>query len=98
MRITLSMALAAVFFICGLALLVSSAPVGIQATEPARASSRSYLGFDRNIYPGDAALKLLRQTFSFSGYWLNTPPNETSNTWQGKREVLASNGFGFLVL
>jgi hypothetical protein len=98
MRTSLSVALATVFFACGLGLLVSSAPVGIQATRPAGASSRSYLGFDRNRYPGDPPLKLLRQTFSFSGYWLNTPPNETSNTWEGKREILTSNGFGFLVL
>jgi hypothetical protein len=89
---------ATVFFNCGLYLLVSSASVGIQATRPAGVFSRTYLGFDRNRYPGDPSLKLLRQTFSFSGYWLNAPPNETSNTWEGKREVLTSNGFGFLVL
>ena len=59
---------------------------------------KSYLGFDRNDYPGDAALPYLRKTFSFSGYWLNQPPGETSNTWKGKRRILLSNGFGFLVL
>jgi hypothetical protein len=79
-------------------MLASGAPVGIQAAGPPEVVSRTYLGFDRNLYPGDAALKRLRQNFSFSGYWLNAPPNETSNTWQGKREVLTSNGFGFLVL
>jgi hypothetical protein len=90
--------LATASFACGLGLLGSSFSVRIQATRPVAAFSRFYLGFDRNRYPGDPALKLLRQTFSFSGYWLNTPPNETSNTWEGKREVLSSNGFGFLVL
>lgn len=98
MRTSLSVSLATAFFACALGLLGSSAPVDIQATRSVGASSRAYLGFDRNRYPGDPALKLLRQTFSFSGYWLNTPPNETSNTWEGKREVLISNGFGFLVL
>ncbi len=98
MRTSHSVSLATVFFACGLGLLGSSAPTGIQATRPAGAFSRTYLGFDRNRYPGDPALRLLRQTFSFSGYWLNAPPNETSNTWEGKREVLTSNGFGFLVL
>jgi hypothetical protein len=58
----------------------------------------SYLGFDRNDYPGDADLKTLRQTFSYSGYWLNNPPGGNSNTWIGKRASLEKAGFGFLVL
>ncbi|MGB0036362.1 MAG: glycoside hydrolase domain-containing protein [Candidatus Acidiferrales bacterium] len=62
------------------------------------APSRAYLGFDRNEYPGDAAIGALRQTFSFSGYWLNNPPGEKSNSWTGKREILLQNGLGFLVL
>ncbi len=61
-------------------------------------SHSAYLGFDRNDYPGDANLGALRKTFSYSGYWLNNPPGETSNTWVGKRQILASQGFGFLVL
>lgn len=61
-------------------------------------AQNSYLGFDRNDYPGDANLKVLRQTFSYTGYWLNNPPGETSNSWLGKRAALESGGFGFLVL
>jgi hypothetical protein len=60
--------------------------------------STQHLGFDRNLYPGDAALPTLRQHFAFTGYWLNNPPGETSNTWRNKRDVLRNNGFGFLVL
>jgi hypothetical protein len=60
--------------------------------------SHSYLGFDRNIYPGDKALPILRKTFTFTNYWLSPPPGEKTNTWLGKREVLRSQGFGFLVL
>lgn len=60
--------------------------------------SSAYLGFDRNDYPGDATLPALRRHFSFTGYWLNNPPGENQNTWQGKREVLLQHGFGFLVL
>ena len=71
----------------------------IAAPTPApQAASRSYLGFDRNIYPGDAALPILRKTFTFSSYWLSPPPGEKRNTWNGKRELLVSHGFGFLVL
>ena len=59
---------------------------------------KTYLGFDLNLYPGDDALPALRKHFAFTGYWLNTPPGEDSNTWVGKRDVLLRGGFGFLVL
>lgn len=58
----------------------------------------SYLGFDRNAYPGDASLKALHQTFSYTGYWLNNPPGEKTNTWTGHRAAVEAAGFGFLVL
>jgi hypothetical protein len=58
----------------------------------------SYLGFDRNDYPGDANLVALHQTFSYAGYWLNNPPGEKTNTWVGHRAAVESAGFGFLVL
>jgi hypothetical protein len=58
----------------------------------------AYLGFDRNNYPGDQNLKVLRQTFSYTGFWLNYPPSAKTNTWSGKRKTLQSAGFGFLVL
>lgn len=64
----------------------------------APAQTGTYLGFDRNIYPGDANLKALRKTFSYSGFWLNNPPGERNNTWQGHRAAVESAGFGFLVL
>jgi len=58
----------------------------------------AYLGFDRNAYPGDANLKALHETFSYTGYWLNHPPGEKTNSWTGHRAAVASAGFGFLVL
>jgi hypothetical protein len=67
-----------------------------QPLEPS--AGRAYLGFDRNLYPGDDAISILRKSFSFTGYWLSPPPGEKENTWLGKRELLRSNGFGFLVL
>ena len=57
-----------------------------------------YLGFDRNEYPGDENLQPLRRTFAYAGFWLNHPPGEKINSWAGKRQVLQSAGFGFLVL
>jgi hypothetical protein len=59
---------------------------------------QSFLGFDRNTYPGDASLKALHQTFSYTGYWVNHPPGERTNTWTGHRVAVESAGFGFLVL
>ncbi|MGD1025094.1 MAG: glycoside hydrolase domain-containing protein [Candidatus Sulfotelmatobacter sp.] len=62
------------------------------------AQTPSYLGFDRNTYPGDANLKALHQTFFYTGYWLNHPPGEKNNSWTGHRAAVESAGFGFLVL
>ena len=59
---------------------------------------QTYIGFDANDYPGDALLPALRQQFAFTGYWLNNPPGATHNPWVGKRSVLVSNGFGFLIV
>ncbi|HEX4756718.1 MAG TPA: glycoside hydrolase domain-containing protein [Terracidiphilus sp.] len=59
---------------------------------------KDFAGFDRNDYPGDAALPALRQSFRFTGYFLNNPPGEQQNSWTGKRALLKQNGFGFLVL
>jgi len=64
----------------------------------ATGQTQTYLGFDRNDYPGDANLTVLRKTFSYTGYWLNNPPGAKSNSWAGKRQELQSAGFGFLVL
>src|SRR6204780_4463240 len=73
-----------------IALLISAIP-SLQAQS-------AYLGFDRNAYPGDANLKALHETFSYTGYWLNHPPGEKTNSWTGHRDAIKSAGFGFLVL
>jgi Domain of unknown function (DUF1906) len=64
----------------------------------ASAATTSYLGFDRNVYPGDAGMLIMRKTFAYTSYWLSPPPGEKTNTWRGKREPLRAQGFGFLVL
>lgn len=87
-----------IFFMFGLVFSGEGVPVRFQEPQTSEVPSRAYLGFDRNDYPGDALLGTLRKTFSFAGYWLNAPPGESSNSWHGKREILSSNGFGFLVL
>jgi hypothetical protein len=80
-------------------LMVCVAVWEICVTSPAcRAQQATYLGMDRNDYPGDANLQVLRKTFAFTGFWLNNPPGADSNTWRGKRSHLQSLGFGFLLL
>jgi hypothetical protein len=87
-------------------LLTAAAPAQsappLQAARPPVSSQPDffphYPGFDRNDYPGDSTLPALRRRFSFTGYWLNNPPGEQQNNWQGKRDVLLRAGFGFLVL
>jgi Domain of unknown function (DUF1906) len=69
-----------------------------QKQSPATVSSGSYLGLDLNEYPGDEALPVFRKTFSFISFWLGPPPGEKSNSWHGKRTLLKSHGFGFVVL
>jgi hypothetical protein len=80
-----------------LALIVAVALVSLRAFQPANKSA-TYLGFDRNDYPGDLYLPALHRTFAFTGYWLNNPPGANANSWHGKRAILQRNGFGFLLL
>jgi len=89
-----------VFLFASLLAIASAGLLWSQSPSRARGSHplQSYLGFDRNDYPGDDGLKLLRGEFSFAGYWLNNPPGSSSNSWSGKREVLQQLGFGFLVV
>jgi hypothetical protein len=61
-------------------------------------AGKTYFGFDRNEYPGDKLLPALHHSFSYAGYWLNTPPGANSNGWVGKRSILKANGFGFMIL
>jgi Domain of unknown function (DUF1906) len=81
-----------------LAVVASLTVPSANAQSHPSANAPSYLGFDRNNYPGDQNLKVLRQTFSYTGFWLNHPPSAKANTWSGKRKTLQAAGFGFLVL
>jgi hypothetical protein len=87
--------------LCIAAALSVMSDAGCLALWPQQAheeSRKSYIGFDRNDYPGDAALSALKRHFDFVGYWLTNPPGEQQNSWSGRRAALEENGFGFLVL
>ena len=96
MRLTALLAFAAI----GYGQHPSSENDGVARSATARntGSTGIFVGFDRNEYPGDELLPVLRRHFAYAGYWLNNPPGASFNGWQGKREVLLRNGFGFLVL
>ncbi len=79
-------------------ILISSSALTASGPRHKAEESAAYLGFDRNDYPGDEKLQVLRRTFSYSGYWLNAPPGEKTTSWTGKRNRLLHAGFGFLVL
>lgn len=80
------------------ALLPAAFLLVVPSLGPTAVEAPSYLGFDRNDYPGDEALLILRKTFSFAGYWLSPPPGEKTSSWISKREILRSQGFGFALL
>jgi hypothetical protein len=88
-------------FLFALLLMFSGMALCLANTDSRESRSsdvHSFLGFDRNQYPGDAALPLLRKSYSFASYWLSPPPGEKTNSWIGKRGVMQSQGFGFLLL
>jgi hypothetical protein len=61
-----------------------------------------HLGFDTYAYPGDAAMKAWRQEegapYEWVGYYLPQAPCHKGDTWSGKRETLASMGWGVAVI
>lgn len=83
----------------GVACLAALLPL-VAAAQGAAApgADHAYAGFDKNAYPGDDQLPILRKSFAFTGYWLNDPPGMTTNPWAGKRATVRAAGFGFLIL
>ncbi len=89
-------------FLCLIIFFLALLPILSRPLSPVKVTAdsapRTYLGFDRNEYPGDAALPVLRKTFSFASFWIGPPPGEKQSSWLGKRALLAAQGFGFVVL
>lgn len=77
---------------------LSALVVALAAVVVTAEAQTAHLGLDRNDYPGDAAMTALRDTFAFTGYWLNNPPGANHNSWQGHRKTVQDLGYGFLVL
>ena len=62
-------------------------------------STGRHLGFDTNLYPGDAALAAWREAgpYEWVGYYLPAPCHK-DDSWSGKRETIAALGFGTAVI
>ncbi len=83
-----------VFLATNCAALAIASPLVAQTN----VAKSTYLGMDRNDYPGDQNMAALRKTFAFTGYWLNNSPGANRNTWKGNRKALQEMGYGFLLL
>src|SRR5207302_5518215 len=59
---------------------------------------QTWPGWDSNDSPGHDAMELLRPDCAFTGYWVGSPPDDATICWTGKRELLRSEGFGFVLL
>lgn len=61
-----------------------------------------HLGFDTYAYPGDQAMKAWREDddarYEWVGYYLPSAPCHKGDSWSGKRERLASMGWGVAVI
>lgn len=92
----------AIFLLFASFAFVTACPAAAQRPAPQKGATphlhRSYLGFDTNLYPGDAMLPEFRKQFAYLGYWLNDPPGMSTNEWVGKRAAVLHAGFGFLIL
>jgi hypothetical protein len=73
-------------------------PTAQQTATHETEAPKEFVGFDRNEYPGDAAMAAMKPQFAFVGYWLTAPPGAKVNHWTGKRNVLRTQGWGFLLL
>jgi hypothetical protein len=95
-------AFSVVIAMCGSIALAGAGILLAQSPQPAPGGQehpvKTFVGFDRNDYPGDAALAELKKSFAFTGFWLSPPPGEKSNSWHGKRSQVSDAGFGFLLL
>lgn len=83
--------------------IVAGAPSDLVET-PARSiaaveSGGTHLGFDTSEYPGDDAMKAWKDgsPYEWVGYYLPAPCHK-DDSWAGKRDTLASMGWGMAVV
>lgn len=81
-------------------LLVVTAGCAGGTTNVPQPVAQSFPGFDTGIYPGDAAMRAWMRPnspYHWVGYYLAAPCHRDAS-WEGKRETLATMGWGIAVL
>ncbi len=79
---------------------VAAAATGQPALMADEVAEGPYMGFDTGTYPGDAAMRAWRTggaPYEWTGYYLQSPCHP-DGSWMGKRETLASMGYGLALL
>jgi hypothetical protein len=73
---------------------LASAATGVGAAAAGR-----HLGFDTNVYPGDAAMQAWRDAarYEWVGFYLPAPCHK-DDSWAGKRDRLVRQGWGMAVI
>jgi len=68
-------------------------------TKVAANVTRSHLGFDTNVYPGDKAMSAWKESgeYEWVGYYLAAQCH-SDTTWAGKRDRLVGDGWGLAVI
>lgn len=77
----------------------ATAAIDSTAVHVASTVRASHLGFDTNVYPGDAAMNAWRQSgaYEWVGYYLPAPCHSDAS-WSGKRARLVNTGWGLAVI
>ena len=75
------------------------AAIGGAVTRVAANVVGSHLGFDTNVYPGDAAMNAWKRSgaYEWVGYYLPAPCHK-DDSWSGRRQHLIDNGWGLAVI
>ncbi|HEX4682976.1 MAG TPA: glycoside hydrolase domain-containing protein [Gemmatimonadaceae bacterium] len=77
----------------------AASAIGNAAAKLASTATRSHVGFDTNVYPGDKAMDAWKRDgqYEWVGYYLDAPCH-SDTSWSGKRAQLVNNGWGLAVI
>jgi hypothetical protein len=80
-------------------LAAAPSAVGAAVKHAASTGTRSHLGFDTNVYPGDKAMAAWKRAgqYEWVGYYLDAPCH-SDDSWSGKRAQLVDSGWGLAVI
>ena len=81
---------------------VAAAVTGQDAPMADEAEGGRFLGFDTHDYPGDEKMRAWRNApnapYSWVGYYLPATPCHKGTSWNGKRQVIQTMGWGLAIV